>query len=195
MPIFLWQGAENRTIVSEEPNLESTETDIGKVYKRTKTDEFSESEKIVSKTKDHSEQFWEKENIVKSSWIKSGHLKDAINEKVILKDSNSASNKRINDSIHDADSTDKIDLISSRLSKRSGPLSPIDSWILYKPSNNVNLLENRNANNKNDFMEPPTILRDDGSAEVQLFSENSLNEVWANMSRIFEKDSDKIKLQ
>lgn len=124
-----------------------------------------------------SEEFCEKENIIKPSYMQ--RLTTPINEKVILKDNNLSTHNRIPENNHEADSTDKADLISGRLSKRSGPLSPIDSISLYKPSNSSSLLEPRI--NKGELNDPPTILGNDASQEVQLFSDSSLMDMSSSL--------------
>lgn len=144
-------------------------------HKRAKTEEMQENSK--SKQAKTEETFCEKENIVKSSWIKPLAGKEPANDKTILRDNNNSANNRITDHGNDADSTGRLDHVSSKQSKRSSPLSLIDSQNMSKLS-----LHNQGASGslmhvKQEVNEHPSILGNELSHEMNLFSEQSINEV------------------
>ena len=113
-------------------------------YKRAKIGETTEIEGKILRDKGAKEEFWEKENISKPSWAKLAFSKDRKSENLILKDNNASSTNITTDIIaQDVESIDRMELNSNRHSKRSGPLSPIDSINLCKPSNNTQLWDKK----------------------------------------------------
>lgn len=115
--------------------------------------------------------------MVKSSWIKPLAGKEHASDKTILRDNNTSVNNRITDQVNDADSTGRLEKLSSKQSKRSSPLSLLDSQNLSKLSLNNQGGSGSLMNVKQEVNEHPSILGNELSHEVNLFSEHSVNEV------------------
>ena len=102
----------NRTINTEDSNGGSINDNQTKhTNKRIKVDENEELPKFA-KVSAHKKEFWEKENMIEFGWEKSSHLKELVNERVILKDNNTSIKNKQLESNNDADSTDRVELIS-----------------------------------------------------------------------------------
>jgi hypothetical protein len=177
-----WHAVENRTVNTADSNAESIDDNLSKhTNKRVKIDENEELPKFA-KVSAHKEEFWEKENKVEFGWETSGHVKESVNDRVILKDNNlSCVNKQLEYN-NEFDSTDRVELISKKSSKISGVLSPIDSQnIVHHPSNTKKIVTEKQINIKQEVSEHSFVHDNDVSADCQLFSENYANDICSNI--------------
>lgn len=120
--------------------------------------------------------------MIEFGWEKSSNLKELVNERVILKDNNTSIKTKKLESHNDADSTDRVELISKKSSKKSGPLSPIDSQNIIKHESGApTVVKEQTVKIKQEAIESSYVHDNDISADYQLFSENYANDACSNM--------------
>lgn len=175
---FQSQGAANRKISMNQPTEERSHDKASKnAYKRVKIDESEETVNNNAQLAHKNDEFCEKENDAFKSVIKPR----SFNERVILKDNNILPNNKVTEAQNDAEATERFESMSNKFSKRSGPLSPIDSISFCKPSN-IKQCPDENVFKKQMYNDQSLLLSNEVSAELQLFSEHSNNDLASHIN-------------
>lgn len=148
-------------------------------HKRIKVDESEETVTNNAPLAQQTDDSCEKENRTTESCSKPRFAP----ERVILKDNNTSTSNKVTDVHHDGEVTGRFESVSNKFSKRSGPLSPIDSISFCKPSN-IKQCPDENVFGKQIYNEQPLLLGNDVSQEVQLFSDNSNNDLTSHLNDV-----------
>lgn len=175
-------GAGSRTInLSESPKATEIIKNNNYPQKRIKIDEKDDSNYHFQKSPKTKTDFCEKENISKTSWLKSTFGKESTNEKFILKDNKSSLNSKTAEEKFEVDSTGRMNSSSKMVSKSSVPLSPIDPQNVNKQRPQTLVIEDKSFSNKPEPSASSSFFRNDGSDHMNLVSDQSLNDIWTSL--------------